>query len=110
MTPAAADEKNKMFVTAVTENRDHPSLQWGHRVPVTGGMDMQEGKKVKKKAQIPRELCVACGCCIRVCPKEAIQVYRGMYAVVDTALCVGCGKCARECPAGIIRAVEVMAE
>ena len=45
MTPAAAAEKNKMFVTAVTESRAHLSLQWGHRVPVTGGMDMQEEKK-----------------------------------------------------------------
>ena len=70
--------------------------------------DMQETTKPKKKAQVPKEECVACGCCVKVCPKEAIRVYFGQYAMVDWSLCVGCGKCARECPASIIRAVAVV--
>ena len=51
--------------------------------------------------------CVACGSCVKVCPKGAIKVYKGLYAQVDEALCIGCGKCAAECPAAIIVMEEV---
>lgn len=46
--------------------------------------------------------CVACGCCVKVCPVGAISVWRGVVARVDRERCVGCGKCAKECPAGTI--------
>ena len=55
-----------------------------------------------RKAQVPKDKCVSCGACASVCPKGAIDVYRGLYARVDQKLCVGCGRCAKECPAGII--------
>ncbi|MGI5874276.1 MAG: 4Fe-4S binding protein [Bacillota bacterium] len=57
----------------------------------------------KKHAVVDIANCVACGCCKKVCPKEAIAVAFGVYAKVDGARCVGCGKCARECPASLIR-------
>ena len=66
---------------------------------------MAEIKKVRKKANIPQEDCVACGCCVKVCPMEAIDVYKGIYAQVDTDKCIGCGKCKKECPASIIKIV-----
>lgn len=53
-----------------------------------------------------RKNCVACGTCMKVCPKSAIQVKNGMKAVVDEALCVGCGLCIKACPAGIIEKTE----
>jgi len=59
----------------------------------------------KRKALVPSNLCVACGQCAKECPKQAISIYKGMYAVVDET-CVGCGKCAKACPAGIITLVE----
>ena len=68
---------------------------------------MQQTAKPKRKAHIPKEICVACGCFVKVCPKNAISIYKGMYAVVDTPSCVGCGKCSRECPASIISMEEV---
>lgn len=55
-----------------------------------------------KKALVRQAECVACGCCVPVCPKAAIAVFHGMYAQVNRAACVGCGKCARACPAGVI--------
>ena len=60
------------------------------------------GDDMKRKAIVNTELCVACGCCVKVCPKSAISVPNGIFAVVDSALCVGCGKCAKECPASVI--------
>ncbi len=58
--------------------------------------------KKKRKADVNTNLCVACGACMKVCPKIAITVYKGIYAQVDTDKCVGCGICAKTCPASII--------
>lgn len=60
----------------------------------------------KKFAAVDVSHCVACGCCRKVCPKEAIAIRYGVFAEVNTDLCVGCGKCVKECPASII-ALEV---
>lgn len=62
----------------------------------------------KRKAVVEKALCVACGCCAKVCPLSAIEVFHGIYAKVDTAKCVGCGKCVKECPASIISVEEVV--
>jgi ferredoxin len=56
-----------------------------------------------KKVAIPnRNVCVACGACAKSCPREAITVYSGCFAVVNEDKCVGCGLCAKVCPAGCI--------
>lgn len=57
--------------------------------------------KAKKLAIVSRE-CVACGCCAKVCPLDAVTIFRGTIAVVNEQKCVGCGRCAACCPAGII--------
>lgn len=58
-------------------------------------------KKAKRVASISSE-CVACGCCIKVCPLQAISVPKGINAKVDENKCVGCGKCELNCPAQVI--------
>lgn len=47
--------------------------------------------------------CVACGCCVKTCPRGAVTIHKGIYARIDKTLCVGCGLCAKSCPASIIR-------
>lgn len=64
-------------------------------------------KSIKKIASIPKALCVACGVCANLCPKEAIIIHRGIYAIVDTNRCIGCGICMKNCPADIICKQEV---
>ena len=64
-------------------------------------------KKKRRKAVVDQRSCVACGCCMKVCPLSAIQVIRGVMARVDESKCVGCGKCAGECPASVIEIREV---
>lgn len=60
-----------------------------------------------KKLAVPNKMiCVACGVCLKACPKEAISIYKGCFAQVDAAKCVGCGLCARSCPAGCITVAE----
>ena len=60
----------------------------------------------KNTATVDRNICVACGACMKVCPIGAISVYRGCFAVVDASRCVGCLRCMKECPAGCIGAQE----
>ena len=64
---------------------------------------------VKRNAVVDQALCVACGCCVKVCPLGAIQIMNGIMAEVDMTKCVGCGKCAKECPASVIIIREVEA-
>ena len=58
--------------------------------------------KKRRRAVVDPSACVACGCCVKVCPLQAIGIIRGTAARVDPEKCVGCGKCARECPASVI--------
>ena len=47
------------------------------------------------------------GCCVKVCPRSAIEIWKGIMAKVDFEKCVGCSKCAKECPASVIEIREV---
>ena len=69
---------------------------------------MTTGKK-RREAVVDPSACVACGCCVKVCPLGAIGILRGVVARVDREKCVGCGKCARECPASVIEIREAAA-
>lgn len=50
--------------------------------------------------------CVACGSCIKVCPRGAVFIYKGVAARIRQDRCVGCGRCAAECPASTISMAE----
>lgn len=65
----------------------------------------QEGEvsMIKRFAVVDTALCVACGCCAKVCPKQAIAVPDGIAARVQRERCVGCGLCAKACPASVIQ-------
>lgn len=45
----------------------------------------------KRKAFVVQEDCVACGCCVKVCPLGAIQIMKGIMAQVNMDNCVGMG-------------------
>ena len=64
---------------------------------------------MKKLAMPDKDICVSCGACRKACPREAISIWKGCYAVVDGAKCVGCGLCVKVCPAGCIEVKEVEA-
>ena len=56
----------------------------------------------KRYAEADKNFCVSCGACAGECPRNAIQIWKGCFAVIDMALCIGCGLCQRTCPAGCI--------
>lgn len=66
-------------------------------------------RKKRRKAIVDQKTCVACGCCVKVCPVGAIEIWKGIAAQVNPEKCVGCGKCAKECPASVIEIREVQA-
>lgn len=68
---------------------------------------MEKRRMKRKKAYVSTDECVACGCCVKVCPMGAIEIIKGVMAFVNIEKCVGCGKCAKECPASVINITEV---
>ena len=60
---------------------------------------------MKKIAVVDKTVCVACGACAKACPRGAITICRGCYALVQDT-CVGCGLCAKTCPAGCVETKE----
>ncbi len=62
--------------------------------------------KIKRLAAVQEDKCVACGSCVKVCPRAAISVPNGIYALVAKDACVGCGLCAKGCPASVIHIVK----
>lgn len=60
----------------------------------------------KRFAQADRTRCVSCGACMNECPRDAIRIHHGCYAVMDVLRCVGCGKCTKVCPADCITLSE----
>ncbi|MGL5756022.1 MAG: 4Fe-4S binding protein [Paraclostridium sp.] len=64
-------------------------------------------KKMKKKAIIDKEYCVACGSCVKVCPLEIIHIEQGVFAKINEEKCVGCGRCANSCPASVIEIKKI---
>ena len=80
------------------------------------GINVKEGVAVANK-----ELCTACGACVRKCPKNLIElipatakVYvacstkcRGKEVVGACSVgCIGCGLCSKNCPEGAISMVN----
>ncbi|PHV71875.1 4Fe-4S ferredoxin [Sporanaerobium hydrogeniformans] len=63
--------------------------------------------KIKRKALVDTEFCVACGSCVKVCPLQIITIEQGVFAKLEKDKCVGCGKCAKACPASVIT-IETM--
>ncbi len=55
----------------------------------------------KPKAIIDREICLACGGCISVCPQDAITM-RSSKAVVTKEKCISCEICIKTCPIAAI--------
>lgn len=63
-------------------------------------------ERKKRRARVSQGECVACGCCVKVCPMGALEINHGLHAQIHEDKCVGCGKCAKECPASVIEIRE----
>jgi ferredoxin len=55
----------------------------------------------KPKALVRKEICLACGGCISVCPQDAILMVTSK-ALVTRDRCNSCSICVKTCPVGAI--------
>jgi ferredoxin len=55
----------------------------------------------KPKAIVDKNICLACGGCISVCPQDALSMFGGR-ALVEEEKCISCAICIRICPIGAI--------
>ncbi len=53
--------------------------------------------KNHRQQPVPTEKCTACGQCVEICPKQAIQI-KDRRAVVDYSKCIACYCCHEICP------------
>ena len=44
---------------------------------------MENKIRKKRRAFVNANDCVACGCCAKVCPRNAIEIWNGIMAKVD---------------------------
>jgi len=66
---------------------------------VAMGMSCRSAKQVQHSSLKPSVIaknCVACGCCINICPVKAISFVKEK-AVINQQLCVGCSECICAC-------------
>ncbi|NLA57570.1 MAG: DUF362 domain-containing protein [Firmicutes bacterium] len=54
------------------------------------------------KPQILRDVCRACGLCIKWCPVDAIRMVEGK-AQIDESVCYGCAECTATCRFGAVK-------
>ena len=63
------------------------------------GMVSKPTKQVQHSSLKPHVIekkCTVCGCCINICPPEAIS-FKKEKALIDQAKCIGCGECLSAC-------------
>lgn len=66
---------------------------------VAMGMACRPTKRVQHssiKPNVIEKKCTSCGCCIRICPVNAIA-FKGQKAFIDQSICIGCGECLCAC-------------
>ena len=67
---------------------------------VAMGMSSRPTKQVQHSSLKPSVIenkCASCGCCIELCPVNAISYKSSSKASIDKALCIGCGECLCAC-------------
>lgn len=67
---------------------------------VAMGMSCRATKQVQHSSMKPSvagDKCTGCGCCIRICPVNAIAFGAKKKARIDVKVCIGCGECLCAC-------------
>jgi uncharacterized protein (DUF362 family)/Pyruvate/2-oxoacid:ferredoxin oxidoreductase delta subunit len=75
-----------------------PRSRWYYRVPSWVSAPLYRFAKVRP--QLAPEMCIGCGRCVEVCPRDAID--RGKPVEMNLKRCVGCMCCVEICPQGAI--------
>ena len=63
----------------------------------SSAVSLIKDSKAHRQRPIPTEKCTACGQCVEICPKQAIQI-NDRRAMVDYKRCIACYCCHEICP------------
>ncbi len=65
-------------------------------------MNYRMSKKGKLLIEILPDKCDFCGCCVGVCPEDAIELKEVAIEIIDDR-CTNCSKCVWACPIDVIK-------
>jgi NAD-dependent dihydropyrimidine dehydrogenase PreA subunit len=60
-------------------------------------MNYRQAKTGKLLIEIQTDKCDFCGCCVGVCPEDAIELKEASITIID-GQCTNCSKCVWSCP------------
>jgi Fe-S-cluster-containing hydrogenase component 2 len=62
----------------------------------------RQAKTGKLLIHILEQKCDFCGCCVGVCPEDAIELKEAFIRIIDER-CTNCSKCVWSCPIEVIK-------
>ena len=65
-------------------------------------MNYRQAKTGKLMIEILPDKCDFCGCCVGVCPEDAIELKEAEIFIIDER-CTNCAKCVWSCPIEVIK-------
>ena len=69
---------------------------------LTSDIKYRQAKTGKLMIDILPDKCDFCGCCVGVCPEDAIELKEAEIFIIDP-LCTNCAKCVWSCPIEVIK-------
>jgi ferredoxin len=75
-----------------------PRSHWYYRVPTWVSAPFYRFARVRPR--LAPEMCIGCGRCVEVCPRDAIKADRPVE--IDLERCIGCLCCVEICPQGAL--------
>jgi uncharacterized protein len=92
------------IIISLTHFKGHIAAGFGGTLKNIGmGCGSRQGKMEmhsEEKPNIDKEMCVACGACIKYCPEKAISYNVNHKAQINYDKCIGCGQCVVSCHYG----------
>jgi len=67
--------------------------------------EYRQAKNGRLMIEIIPGKCDYCGCCVGVCPEDAIELKEAEIFIIDSR-CTNCAKCIWSCPIEVIRFVR----
>lgn len=64
-----------------------------------------ESQLPAQEVEFHKDLCINCGVCAGVCPRNAIGNHGSDRYKIDKSACINCGTCVKACPAGALRII-----
>ena len=65
-------------------------------------LSFRQAKTGKLMIEILPDKCDFCGCCVGVCPEDAIELKEAEIFIIDPR-CTNCAKCVWSCPIEVIK-------